>query len=60
VLTLAAVFKWYIVGCGRRKGTGAAVMKRIATAMVGGIISALFMVLIVFPAVYYWKGCKLK
>jgi len=42
-------------------GTGADVMKRIAAPMVGGIISALLMVLIVFPAVYsYWKGWKLK
>jgi len=42
-------------------GTGADVMKRIAAPMVGGIISALLMVLIVFPAVYsYWKGWRLK
>ena len=41
-------------------GAGADVMKRIAAPMVGGIISALIMVLIVFPAVYsYWKGWKL-
>ena len=42
-------------------GTGADVMKRIAAPMVGGIISALLMVLIVFPAVYsYWKGWRFK
>ncbi len=42
-------------------GTGADVMKRIAAPMVGGIISSLLMVLIVFPAVYsYWKGWRLK
>ena len=42
-------------------GTGADVMKRIAAPMVGGIISALFMVLIVFPAVYsYWQSWRLK
>jgi Cu(I)/Ag(I) efflux system membrane protein CusA/SilA len=42
-------------------GTGADVTKRIAAPMVGGIISALLMVLIVFPAVYsYLKGWRLK
>jgi len=42
-------------------GTGTDVIKQIAAPMVGGIISALLMVLIVFPAVYsYWKGWKLK
>lgn len=41
-------------------GTGADVMKRIATPMVGGMTSTLVLVLIVFPAVYsYWKGWKL-
>lgn len=42
-------------------GAGADVMKRIAAPMVGGIASALIMVLIVFPAVYsYWKGWQLR
>ena len=42
-------------------GAGADLMKRIAAPMVGGIASALIMVLIVFPAVYsYWKGWKLR
>jgi copper/silver efflux system protein len=41
-------------------GAGADVMKRIAAPMVGGIASSLFIVLLVFPAVYsYWKGWKL-
>ncbi|MFH0342557.1 MAG: hypothetical protein ACHBNF_10600 [Chromatiales bacterium] len=32
-------------------------MKRIAAPMVGGIASALVMVLVVFPAIYaLWKG----
>jgi Cu(I)/Ag(I) efflux system membrane protein CusA/SilA len=40
-------------------GTGADVMKRIAAPMVGGIISALLMVLVVFPAVFaIWKGWR--
>lgn len=42
-------------------GTGADVMKRIAAPMVGGITSALVMVLIVFPAIFaIWKEHKLK
>ena len=37
-------------------GTGADVMKRIAAPMVGGVISALIMVLIVFPAIFsIWR-----
>lgn len=40
-------------------GAGADVMKRIAAPMVGGIISSLFIVLLVFPAVYsYWKEIR--
>ena len=38
-------------------GAGADVMKRIAAPMMGGIASALVMVLVVFPAIYaLWKG----
>ena len=37
-------------------GAGADVMKRIAAPMVGGIASSLFIVLLVFPAVYSY--CK--
>ncbi|MDX1506644.1 MAG: CusA/CzcA family heavy metal efflux RND transporter [Woeseiaceae bacterium] len=37
-------------------GTGADVMKRIAAPMVGGVVSALVMVLIVFPAIFsIWR-----
>jgi Cu(I)/Ag(I) efflux system membrane protein CusA/SilA len=37
-------------------GTGADVMKRIAAPMVGGVISALIMVLVVFPAIFsIWR-----
>ncbi len=37
-------------------GTGADVMKRIAAPMVGGVVSALIMVLIAFPAVFaIWR-----
>lgn len=37
-------------------GAGADVMKRIAAPMLGGVISSLIIVLLVFPAVYsYWK-----
>jgi len=42
-------------------GAGADVMKRIAAPMVGGMISTLILVLIVFPAIYsYWRGAELK
>jgi Cu(I)/Ag(I) efflux system membrane protein CusA/SilA len=42
-------------------GTGADVMKRIATPMVGGMASSVIVVLLVYPAIYYiWKGWKLK
>nr|WP_305910250.1 efflux RND transporter permease subunit [Methylomarinum sp. Ch1-1]MDP4521669.1 efflux RND transporter permease subunit [Methylomarinum sp. Ch1-1] len=42
-------------------GTGADVMKRIAAPMVGGIVSTLIVVLIVFPAIYaYWKEWEFK
>lgn len=42
-------------------GTGADVMKRIAAPMVGGVVSALVTVLIVFPAIYsIWRGRGLR
>jgi Cu(I)/Ag(I) efflux system membrane protein CusA/SilA len=42
-------------------GSGADVMQRIAAPMVGGVISALVMVLIVFPAVFaIWRGGGLE
>ena len=38
-------------------GTGADVMQRIAAPMVGGVVSALLMVLLVFPAIFMvWRG----
>ncbi len=41
-------------------GTGADVMKRIAAPMLGGVASALVMVLIVFPALFaIWRGSGL-
>ncbi len=41
-------------------GTGADVMKRIAAPMLGGVFSALIMVLVVFPAIFaIWRGRKL-
>ncbi|KFI22806.1 efflux RND transporter permease subunit [Nitrosococcus oceani] len=42
-------------------GSGADVMKRIAAPMIGGVISALAMVLIVFPAIFaIWKRRRLR
>jgi len=38
-------------------GSGADVMKRIAAPMLGGVASALVLVLVVFPAVFsFWRG----
>jgi Cu(I)/Ag(I) efflux system membrane protein CusA/SilA len=38
-------------------GSGADVMKRIAAPMLGGVGSALVLVLIVFPAIFsFWRG----
>ncbi len=38
-------------------GTGADVMKRIAAPMVGGLITVVVVVLLVFPAIYYiWRA----
>ncbi len=42
-------------------GTGADVMKRIATPMVGGGVTSTMMELLVYPAIYYlWRSCCLK
>jgi len=42
-------------------GTGSQLMKRIATPMVGGLITSTVLTLIVIPAIYYlWRGRKLK
>ncbi|MCP5523832.1 MAG: efflux RND transporter permease subunit [Verrucomicrobiales bacterium] len=41
-------------------GTGADVMKRIATPMVGGVVTSTLMELLVYPAVYYlWRSRSL-
>ena len=41
-------------------GSGADVMKRIATPMVGGMVTSVIVVLLVYPAIYYiWKGWRL-
>ena len=42
-------------------GAGADVMKRIATPMVGGIVTSTMMELLVFPAIYFiWRSRQLK
>ena len=42
-------------------GTGADVMKRIATPMVGGVVTSVVLVLGVYPVIYYiLKGWRLK
>jgi Cu(I)/Ag(I) efflux system membrane protein CusA/SilA len=41
-------------------GTGSEVMKRIATPMVGGMVSATILTLLVVPAIYgLWKEWSL-
>jgi Cu(I)/Ag(I) efflux system membrane protein CusA/SilA len=41
-------------------GAGADVMKRIATPMVGGIVTSTIMELLVFPAIYFiWRSRRL-
>ena len=43
------------------QGTGSDVMKRIATPMVGGVVTSVVLVLGVYPVIYYiLKGWKLK
>ena len=42
-------------------GAGADVMKRIATPMVGGIVTSTIMELLVFPAIYFiWRSRRLR
>ena len=42
-------------------GAGADVMKRIATPMIGGVITSTVMELLVYPAIYYlWRSRSLK
>ncbi len=42
-------------------GAGADVMKRIATPMIGGVITSTMMELMVYPAIFYlWRSRKLK
>jgi Cu(I)/Ag(I) efflux system membrane protein CusA/SilA len=43
------------------QGAGADVMKRIAAPMVGGVVTAVVVVLLVYPAIYYiWRGWRLE
>lgn len=43
------------------QGTGADVMKRIATPMVGGVFTSTIMELLVYPAIYFlWRSRSLK
>lgn len=42
-------------------GTGADVMKRIATPMIGGVITSTIMELVVYPPIYYiWRSRRIK
>jgi Cu(I)/Ag(I) efflux system membrane protein CusA/SilA len=42
-------------------GAGADVMKRIATPMIGGIVTSTIMELVVFPAIFFlWRSRRMK
>ncbi|HWH70838.1 MAG TPA: efflux RND transporter permease subunit, partial [Candidatus Sulfotelmatobacter sp.] len=42
-------------------GTGADVMKRIATPMIGGVVTSTLMELLVYPAIFYlWRSQRMK
>ncbi len=42
-------------------GAGADVMKRIASPMVGGVVTSVLMELLVYPAIYFlWKGWEMR
>ncbi len=42
-------------------GAGADVMKRIATPMIGGVVTSTVMELVVYPAIFYlWRSRRLK
>ena len=42
-------------------GAGADVMKRIATPMIGGIVTSTIMELLVFPAIFFiWRSRRLR
>jgi Cu(I)/Ag(I) efflux system membrane protein CusA/SilA len=42
-------------------GAGADIMKRIATPMIGGVITSTIMELIVYPAIFFiWRGRQIK
>ncbi len=42
-------------------GAGADVMKRIATPMIGGVVTSVIMELVVFPAIYYlWRSRAIR
>jgi Cu(I)/Ag(I) efflux system membrane protein CusA/SilA len=42
-------------------GAGADVMKRIATPMIGGVVTSTMMELIVYPAIFYiWRSRRFR
>ncbi len=42
-------------------GAGADVMKRIATPMIGGVVTSTLMELLVYPAIFYlWRSRRLS
>ncbi len=59
-MNLIAVERWrQVKKILEEAGTSADVMKRIATPMVGGMMTSVAVVLLVYPAIYYiWKGWR--
>jgi Cu(I)/Ag(I) efflux system membrane protein CusA/SilA len=42
-------------------GTGSDIMKRIATPMVGGVVTSTILELIIYPVIYMlWKGREIR
>ena len=39
-------------------GAGADVMKRIATPLFGGVATSAFVVLVIFPVLYYYRNAR--
>ncbi|MFQ5789952.1 MAG: efflux RND transporter permease subunit, partial [Acidobacteriota bacterium] len=61
VVMLASVITGGLLPILWSHGTGADVMKRIATPMVGGMVTSVMVVLLVYPSIYYiWRGWNLK
>lgn len=56
-ISLSQVYFLFLFGT----GTGSEIMQRLAAPMVGGMLSALFLTLLVIPVLFYfWKNASNK